>query len=428
MSRTMRVAWFSPLPPAPTGIAEYSANALSRLDVPGLNIDRYEQINAHDFVWRHRQSPYDLVVYQLGNSPWHDYMWAYLFHYPGLVILHDARLHHARAAQLFRTRRVDDYRREFAYDDPQASPAAAEYAAEGLRGAAFYFWPMVRSVVDAARVVAVHNEFVAQSLRETHPAAHVERIHLGVPALTPSDGARDRIRRQHNIAEHSVVFVAFGLMTAEKRIEPILRAFSAIDAGPSAPHLLLVGANEFSSLADLISELHLVDRVHVTGYIAEGLVADYLGAADVSLCLRWPTAQETSASWVQSLAASRPTIITALPHTADVPSLDARTWRPTRRSLEPVAVSVDVLEEDDALLAAMSRLARDGELRDRLGRAAHEYWRREHHVDLMADDYRRVIATAAGAPAPKAPGLPRHLTNDYGALAASIASEIGLEL
>ena len=424
----MRVAWFSPLPPAPTGIAAYSANVLSRLDASGLDIDRYEQINAHDFVWRHRRSPYDLVVYQLGNSPWHDYMWAYLFHYPGLVVLHDARLHHARAAQLFRMRRIDDYRQEFAYDHPQASPAAADYAAEGLGGAAFYFWPMARSVVDSARIVAVHNEFVAQDLRDAHPAARVERIHLGVPALTPRDGAHDRIRRQHNIDEHAVVFVAFGLVTAEKRVEPILRAFSAIDARPSAPHLLLVGANEFSPLADLISELHLVDRVHVTGYVADGLVADYLAAADVSLCLRWPTAQETSASWVQSLAASRPTIITALPHTADVPSFDARTWRPTRRSLEPVAVSVDVLEEEAALVAAMSRLARDGDLRERLGRAAQGYWRREHHVDVMADDYRRLIAAAAGAPAPKVPGLPRHLTNDYSALAASIASEIGVQL
>lgn len=424
----MRVAWFSPLPPARTGIAGYSASLLPGLDAAGLSIDRYEARNAHDFVWRHRLSPYDLVVYHLGNSSWHDYMWAYLVHYPGLVVLHDARLHHARATQLLSARRLEDYRAEFAYDHPGADDSAAEYVAEGLRGAGFYLWPMVRSVVETARVVAVHNEFVAQELRETYPAARVERIHLGVPALQPSVGARDRIRRENKIPAGSVVFIAFGLVTAEKRVECILRALSTLASGRSDAHLLLVGANQFAPLDALVAELQLANRVHVTGYVADEVVPDYLAAADVALSLRWPTALETSASWVQSLAASKPTIVTSLPHTADVPSIDARTWRSTRRSAEPVAVSVDVLDEDAALAAAMSRLAEDAPLRERLGRAAREYWKTEHHVDRMGDDYRRVIAAAADAPSPHPTGLPRHLTSDYGALAASIANEIGVEL
>src|ERR1041384_7217427 len=88
----MRLAWFSPLPPAATGVASYSADLLPLLEGASLDIDRYEQANAHQFVWRNRQSPYDLVVYQLGNSRWHDYMWAYLFHYPGLAVLPGAPL------------------------------------------------------------------------------------------------------------------------------------------------------------------------------------------------------------------------------------------------------------------------------------------------------------------------------------------------
>src|SRR6266850_4057405 len=175
----MRLAWFSPLPPARTGVAGYSADVLPRLDASGLAIDRFEERNAHDFVWRNKRTPYDLVVYQLGNAAWHDYMWGYLFQYPGLVVLHDPRLHHARAAQLLRDRRVDDYRREFAYDHPDAAPAGAEYAIEGLRGSAFYLWPMTRAVIESARCVVVHNEFVAESLRERHSSARIETIRLG---------------------------------------------------------------------------------------------------------------------------------------------------------------------------------------------------------------------------------------------------------
>src|SRR5471032_1482292 len=214
MKRPMRIAWFSPLPPAPTGIAAYSGSVLPMLDASGLQIDRFVDrasgtpldgrvFDAHDFVWRHRQAPYDLVVYQVGNAPWHDYMWAYLFHYPGLVVLHDTQLHHARAAQLLRAGRIDDYRQEFAYDHPGAPAAAADYAIEGFGGSAVYLWPMVKAVVDSARLVAVHSRFVAEELRERHPRARVETIHLGVSERNASPGARQAIRRELRIPDDS---------------------------------------------------------------------------------------------------------------------------------------------------------------------------------------------------------------------------------
>ena len=328
----MRIAWFSPLPPARTGIADYSASVLPLLDAAGLAIDRFEERNAHDFVWRHRRAAYDLVVYQLGNAPWHDFMWGYLFQYPGLVVLHDAMLHHARAAQLLRARRVDDYRAEFAWNHPEAPPAAAELAVEGLGGPALYFWPMTRTVIDSARAVAVHNDFVAGELRVRHPHARIETIRLGTAARQPSPGARAQIRRSLDIPAESIVFVSFGLVTAEKRIEPILGALGALAARGLNVHLLVVGASDLRGLDELIAASGAAGRVHATGYVDGDRIADYLSAGDVSLSLRWPTAEETSASWLDSLQAGKPTIITSLPHTAGIPALDATTWRPTRRS------------------------------------------------------------------------------------------------
>ena len=437
MKQDMRIAWFSPLPPAQTGISAYSRSVLPMLEASGLEIDRFVDrasgapiggrvFDAHDFVWRHRRAPYDLVVYQFGNAPWHDYMWAYVFHYPGLVVLHDARLHHARAAQLLRARRVDDYRQEFAYSHP-GNPAGAEHAIAGLRGSAFYLWPMVSALVDSARMVAVHSDFIAEELREQHPGARVEKIRLGIAERTASPDARQAIRRQLGIRDAAVVFVAFGLMTAEKRIAQILDALGTLAARDVDAHLLLVGSNSLPVLDDAIAQHHLAGRVHVTGYVADERVADYLSAADVSLALRWPTAGETSAAWIESLAAAKATIISSLPHTADVPAIDARTWRPTKRSTDPIAVSIDVLEEDAGLLAAMSRLADDVALRGALAAAGHACWKAEHRVDLMAADYRRVIAQAAALPAPAVRGLPSHLTNDYSARATSIARELGVE-
>src|SRR5260221_8765531 len=115
----MRLAWFSPLPPARSGIAAYSDELLPLLDA-NHTIDRFPEARAHDFVWMARRDPYDLVVYQLGNAPCHDYMWAYLAAFPGLVVLHDATLPHARPPQLLQGPRPYDYPPEFASDHPAA--------------------------------------------------------------------------------------------------------------------------------------------------------------------------------------------------------------------------------------------------------------------------------------------------------------------
>ena len=49
-------------------------------------------------------------------------------------------------------------------------------------------------------------------------------------------------------------------------------------------------------------------RIHVSGYLDDGAVDAHLAAADACVCLRWPTALESSASWLRCLAAGRPTI------------------------------------------------------------------------------------------------------------------------
>ena len=65
--------------------------------------------------------------------------------FPGLDVLHDTRLHHARAAFLLRERRPDDYRAEFRWNHPDASPDLAELAVAGFDTPLYYNWPMVRA-------------------------------------------------------------------------------------------------------------------------------------------------------------------------------------------------------------------------------------------------------------------------------------------
>jgi len=410
----MRVAWFSPLPPARSGIAAYSAEVLPHL-TPHFDIERFTETNAHDFVWGARRRPYDLIVYQLGNAPCHDYMWAYLVAYPGLVVLHDARLHHARARSLLQQRRFDDYRREFQYDHPDATPGFVEYAVEGLGGSIYYFWSMLRVVMRTARTIAVHNPRVADDLREQYPDVAIAVIRMGVPAIERTRAARASARRALGLADEAIVFAAFGRVTAEKRIAPILGALGALADEGRDVRLLLVGdAGEHATLREDIARRGVADRVLVTGHVAEEAIGAHLAAADVCLCLRWPTTQETSASWLRCLAAARPTVISDLAHLVDIPS--------------SVALRVDLLEEERSLLQAMRALADDSALRDTVGRAGHEYWSAHHTLETMASDYQRVIPIAASQPSPVVEDLPAHFRNDYTQHARDLASQFGLDV
>ena len=87
-SRDVRVAYFSPMPPEASGIADYSA-----LLVPALR----EHVDV-DVVKRGTKRPprgTDLAVYHIGNNPEaHGWILDALRRTPGLVVLHDFVLHH----------------------------------------------------------------------------------------------------------------------------------------------------------------------------------------------------------------------------------------------------------------------------------------------------------------------------------------------
>ena len=440
----MRLAWFSPMPPVRSGIAACSAELVRALGAEH-EIDVFvdepivsrERRSAHDFVWLHAQRPYDLTVYQLGNSSHHDYVWPYLFRYPGLAVLHDAHLHHARAAALLRNGRAAQYRAEFAANHPEADRDAAELAVAGFDNHLYYMWPMTRLAVQASRAAAVHSPQVAGELRAGMPGAAIETIRLGHGVEVPPEReaeARRRVRARYGIAAGAMLFGCFGGLTPDKRIPQILGAFAALRPYAPGARLMLAGApaSHYDVAAD-VARHGLREDVVMTGYLEqEDELTDAVAACDATLNLRWPTAREMSGPWLRSLAARKATIVIDLAHMTEFASLDPRTWTvnqasagPRASSAEPIAIAVDILDEDHSLRLAMRRLASDAGLRTTLGRAGHAWWKEEHSLAPMLDDYRRVIAMALQRPAPAA-DLPPHLRDAGDRVLREIAGAFGI--
>lgn len=446
----MRVAWFSPLPPGRSGIATYSAELLPRLAarheihafvdeghggrsprtvaVSGVTV-----FGAHDFPWRHATQPYDVVVFQLGNDVCHHYMWPYMVRYPGLVVLHDGQVHQARAKGLIGDLRADDYRAEFEYCHPDAVRGIADLTVSGLGASLYYLWPMLRVPVEAARVLAVHNAWLEREIAGLYPASTVIRVRPGV--VDPSADARAsraEVLARHGVPPDSIVVGSFGRVTPEKGLSDALMALAQLaDAVPLLRLLVVGGADGNHDVMAEARQRGVEDRVAVTGYVEDDRLAEYLAAVDICLNLRWPTARETSAAWLRCLAAGKPTIVTDLAHTTDVPSLDLRsnTVRCTTPGVTvPVCVAVELLEEVYMLRISLRRLAEDAALRTRLSAAARRYWAAEAGLDVMVRDYDTALAQTAAAPDPNRAGWPAHLLADGTRQARAISTRFGISL
>jgi glycosyltransferase involved in cell wall biosynthesis len=496
----MRLAWFSPLPPVHSGIAAYSLDVLEGLR-PHHEVDLFVDdgvwrvagghlhagrgprtipldgplglplYRAYDFAVAHERAPYDLVVYQMGNAGCHTYMWPYLLRWPGLVVLHDAALHHSRAQALLLDTRADDYRAEFRFNHPGIDPRVADFVVAGLEGSPYYLWPMLRLVMSRARGVVVHSAPLRAALADEFPETPITTVSMGVPdpwehverrtanGERPAGSASRPYQHRGDtttgpwqpvakadgrvtMAVPNVVLSAFGVITPEKRILTVLRALAFIQA--EAPHVRvrLVGEiGEHYALWQDVAATGTRDLIEVTGYVDEDHLAAELRAADVCLCLRWPTAHETSASWLRCLAAGKPTVVPDQLTTVDVPTLDPRHWQikhdrtDAAAVFQPpadsraVAVSIELGDEEAMVRQALHRLVADADLRARLGRNARAWWEGHHTIARMRRDYLRALDWAAAQPLPAWPAdAPAHLRPDPSALARDLVAPFAVEV
>ena len=385
----MRVAWFTPFSIRRSGVAAYSAAVLAGLCRDAdLDIDVYVDDGdpadlesrlgggvdvraAHDFVWKHARRPYDLTVYQLADASSHAYMWGYVVRYPGLAVLHDVVLHHARRAQRVGARR-GEYRAELRYDRPELHDGVEGIAALGVPHL-LARWPLLRPVLETARRTAVHDQGAADELRRRYPGRRIDVLRFGVgdPGWSPPAGDAS-----------GVVFTAVAHTTCVGRIEAVLRALRRVRRETPATLCILGPLEDGTGLASAVAAAGLDADAVTVAEPASGTAAVTVPPprADVCICLPHRSGEVTD-TWMRCLAAGRATIVRARGRLADLPLLDASSWRNLHGSPDDgVAVGVDPRREAETLWLAMRRLAVDGDLRRVLGDRARAWWRARRGV------------------------------------------------
>jgi len=426
----MRLAFFSPIPPAPTGIADYASEVLGLL-APEHEIHVFHAQGAVDplslpagvrvhhasgFAARHEQSAFDLSVYQMGNGRAHDYLYAPLVSTPGLLVLHDLVLHHARARMFLDSPEARAYAQDPASEEARAAAegprlryrdVVAYSHAAGAERLPFvqlnttgdllpYAYPLFRLPVEAARLVAVHNAFMARAVREECPDAEVVEIPMAASRVEVAPEAVAALRARLGLAPDEIVVGSFGLLTGEKRLAALARAVARASTHFPRLRLLLAGpASDEAALRALLTRFGVWPRTVLTGRVPLWTLPAHMEAADVVVNLRYPTARETSAALLRLLAQGRPTVVSDLEHLEALP--------------EDAVVRTDTTDEEGEVTRAILHLAGSPALRARLSMAARRFMTREHTPERMREAYRVAIAQAASRrpPSPR-PGWPEH--------------------
>lgn len=374
----MRVAVWSPLPPAPSGIADYVAEQLGELarhaeiQVVVEDPDAVDPAAARDvrLVKAGEVVEADLDLYQVGNSPAHAYVYRAALERPGVVLLHDWSVHHLVLHETVERGDRAAYLQEMRRAHGEVGTFVGRQVARDLGGDLLpALFPLNDRLLESSLAIVGLTEFVATRARLRLPGRPV--LHLPHHLALPLDPVPSRAEARHSLGlpEDAPLVTAPGLATASKRLDAAVRVVARLRA--TRPDLRLVvagGVDPRLPLGDWARAAGLGENLIVTGRLGLEDFARHLSAADVVLALRFPSHGEISGALVRALGVGRPALVTAgTPAAEEFP--------------EGVVVPVDPgPQEEEELAALLERLLGDGELRGRIGSLAREHTTHRHSL------------------------------------------------
>jgi glycosyltransferase involved in cell wall biosynthesis/SAM-dependent methyltransferase len=376
----MKIAFFSPMPPARSGIADYSQALVDELA-------QLTQLTVFDRATpRFDPQQFDHVIYQIGNNADHAFVYQEALRSPGTVVLHEANLHHLIAEMTIKAGDWDAYLQAVEYD---AGPAALAYA-QRVRalecGPDYEGVPMLRRLLERSRALIVHSHWVAEQVRKAGFQGPLAVVPHG--AWVPSV---DRMawRERLGVRPETPLIGIFGFLKPYKRIAESLRAFRRLLRVNPQVRLILAGeAHPDLHLDQLLRGLEA--QVRPLGYVTPEEFTGSMAACDIVLNLRYPTVGETSGTLMRALGLGKAVIVSEVGAFAELP--------------DDICLKAPVgPDEEDVLFEFLDLLVSRPALRRRLGEAARAWVERECSWTQTARRYLAFLETGEATAAPSSP-------------------------
>jgi glycosyltransferase involved in cell wall biosynthesis len=363
--KAVTVGFYSPLPPASTGVAGYSAALLAQLRRHG----RVEIAPRHC----------DVALYHLGNNGLHAAIYRRALDRPGVVVLHDAVLHHFLLGQL----NEREYTEEFVYNYGEWSCGLARDLWRDRAGSAsdrrYFQYPMLKRVAERALAVVTHNPAAFRAVKAHAPGAAVLEIpHLFAAPELPNAAEAARYRQQLGVAPGAFLFGVFGYLRESKRLFTVLDAFERLRREKPLAALFVAGRFVSPQLERAIrAALASPGTIH-RPYLGEREFWLVARAVDACINLRYPAAGETSGIAIRLMGIGKTVLLTDSEEYARYPEDGC------------VRIASGLAERESLwrhmlLLTSMSEVSRD------IGQRAAGHIRAHHGMERITKEYWKLL-------------------------------------
>lgn len=391
LNSKVKLAFVSPLPPERTGIADYSAELLPALaeyydievvvDQPHLYtplVNQHYKIRDVDWL-RKNFEKIDRVIYQMGNSPFHQYMLPLMQEIPGTVVLHDFFLSGLLAWMELHAGQ-DGAWTNVLYDAHGYGAVQERYS--NLESAKRHY-PVNLQVLQNAQGLIFHSNYCSQLLRQWNgDAARIEQSII--PLLRSPADIENKLTAKNNLGlgDDDLLVCSFGFLDQTKLNDRLLSCwFESKLATDKRCHLVFVGNNNGGvygdNLLNLIKNKVCSSRITITGFVEPEQYRQYLTAADIAVQLRTCARGETSAATLDCMNYGLPLIANANGSMAELDS-------------EAVWLLPDEFD-DSTLIHALETLWLNSERRCALGALARRIILERHSPINCAKSYTEAI-------------------------------------
>jgi glycosyltransferase involved in cell wall biosynthesis len=436
----MRLAYFSPLPPQRSGIADYSAELLPHLaqhlevepfvdegvKVDPEIVDRFPVRGDKAFPALWEAGRYDAVLYHIGNNhEYHARTWRMLLRYPGIVVLHEPMLHHLVRGMTLARGDLEGYVEEMRYAYGRTGESLARRSLGTGIPLDAWSYPLFERVVDASLGLLVHNDCTRDRVLASRPGTRIAKVphHLSLGELGRFEEERApvaELRAALDLPPSGLLFASFGFITPAKRIDVALRAFARLrrEVAPDALYLLVGEVSPYYDLGTLLTP-ELSEGVVLVGRTELPEFLRYMAAADVTINLRYPSAGETSGTLIRLLGLGKAVIVSNTGAFAEIP--------------DGCCAKIDLdATEEEMLFTVLRALATDPGLRRQMGENARRHIAAHHTLEGSARgyaDFVRRIVDEKPVPfrpvPPLAPYPPEDVLSDLAAAVSAEAVDLG---
>jgi len=359
------VGFYSPMPPSPTGVADYAASLLAELR-------RHGAVEVSPATC-------DVALYHLGNNQLHAAIYARALETPGVVVLHDAVLNHFLLGTLGEQAYIEEFVHNYGeWSRPLAASLWRERASSST-DRRYFDYPMLKRIAERSRAIVVHNPAAAGMVRGHAPRARIVEIpHLFAAPDLPGRAEAIRYRQTLGIDPAAFLFGVFGYLRESKRLPAVLNAFAALHRRNRQTALLVAGQFVSSDLERAVQPLLSADGVFRRPHLLEREFWLAASAVDACINLRYPAAGETSGIAIRFMGIGKPVLLTDGLECSRFPE-DACL------RIAPGA------SEFDSLLAHMILLTSIQEVADTIGQRGAGYIQSSHRMEEIGTQYWQLL-------------------------------------